>query len=75
MDHRQGGFTSRDQHAPSRRDFLKAAGAGVLVTTAAGAVVGGLGRGLRPASAATQTLSLIATDGYVTLPGREDNPV
>jgi FtsP/CotA-like multicopper oxidase with cupredoxin domain len=75
MDHRQGRFTGRDQHAPSRRDFLKAAGAGVVVTAAAGAVVGGVGRGLRPASAATQTLSLIATDGYVTLPGREDNPV
>ena len=70
MDHRQGGITGRGEHAPSRRGFLKAAGAGVLFTTVAGGVVGGLGRGLRPASAATQTLSLVATDGYATMPGR-----
>src|SRR5215469_10886335 len=68
MDHRQRGT--------SRRDFLKAAGAGVVGTmVVGGAVVGGLGRGVRPASAATQTLSLIATDGYATLPGREGNPL
>ena len=75
MDHRQGGITGRCQHAPSRRGFLKAAGAGVLFTTVTGGVVGGLGRGLRPASAATQTLSLVATDGYATMPGREDDPL
>ncbi len=66
MDHRQGGIIGPDQRAPSRRDFLKAAGAGVVVTAVAGGVVGGLGRGVRPASAATQTLSLVATDGYAT---------
>jgi FtsP/CotA-like multicopper oxidase with cupredoxin domain len=75
MDHRQGGITGREQHAPSRRDFLKAAGAGVLFTTVAGGVVGGLGRGLRPASAATTTLSLVATDGYATMPNRETDPL
>jgi FtsP/CotA-like multicopper oxidase with cupredoxin domain len=41
----------------------------------AGTVVGGLGRSVRPASAATTSVSLIATDGYVTMPGREGNPV
>jgi FtsP/CotA-like multicopper oxidase with cupredoxin domain len=75
MDHRQGGVLGWDQIAPSRRDFLKAAGVGVLFTTVAGGVVGGLGRGLRPASAATQTLSLVATDGYATVPGRENDPL
>jgi FtsP/CotA-like multicopper oxidase with cupredoxin domain len=67
MDHHQSGA--------SRRDFLKATGAGVLWTAVAGGVVGGLGRGLRPASAATQTLSFVATDGYATMPGREDDPL
>src|SRR5262245_36392657 len=75
MDHRQGGIRGRDKHGPSRRDFLKAAGAGALVTTVAGGVVGGLGRGVRPASAATTTLSLVATDGYATMPNREDDPL
>ena len=75
MDHRRDGITGPDQRAPSRRDFFKAAGAGVLGTMVVGGVVGGLGRGARPASAATQTLSLIATDGYATLPGRENDPI
>src|SRR5215510_6527847 len=75
MDHRQGEITGQGQHAPSRRGFLKAAGAGVLFTTVAGGVVGGLGRRLQPASAATTTLSLTATDGYATMPNREDNPL
>ena len=75
MDHRHGGIIGPDQRAPSRRDFLKAAGIGVAGTVVAGTVVGGLGRGARPASAATTSVSLIATDGYITLPGRESNPV
>jgi FtsP/CotA-like multicopper oxidase with cupredoxin domain len=57
----------------TRRDFLKAAGLG-----AAGAVVvgGALRRGLMPsARAATTTLGLAATDGYITVPGRETNPI
>src|SRR5215470_14621045 len=67
MDHHQSGT--------SRRDFLKAAGVGVLGTAVAGGAVTGLARGVRPASAATRTLSLIATDGYATLPNRENNPL
>src|SRR5262245_1366577 len=75
MDHRQGGIRGRDKHGPSRRDFLKAAGVGVAGTVVAGGVVTGLGRGVSPASAATTTLSLIATDGYATMPNREDDPL
>jgi FtsP/CotA-like multicopper oxidase with cupredoxin domain len=60
----------------TRRDFLKAAGLGAAGTLAAGGVVGTLGRGFVPsASAATTTLALAATDGYITLPGRETNPI
>ncbi len=75
MDHRRGGRIGPDQRAPNRRDFLKAAGVGVLFTTVAGGVVGGLGRGLRPASAATTELLLVATDGYATMPNRENDPL
>jgi FtsP/CotA-like multicopper oxidase with cupredoxin domain len=69
MEHRGSGF--------SRRTFLKAAGLGGLGTVVAGGVLGTLGRGLlsTPASAATTTLALAATDGYATVPGREDNPL
>jgi FtsP/CotA-like multicopper oxidase with cupredoxin domain len=61
----------------SRRSFLKGAGLGALGTVAAGAAAGTLGRALfpLPASAATTTLALAATDGYVTVPGRENNPL
>ena len=60
----------------ARRDFLKATGLGALGTVVAGGVVGALGRGLIvPASAATTSLSLVASDGYMTLPGRETDPV
>ena len=64
------------QTGTSRRSFLKATGLGALGTVVAGSVVGALGRGLIvPASAATTSLSLVATDGYMTVPGREDDPV
>jgi FtsP/CotA-like multicopper oxidase with cupredoxin domain len=61
----------------ARRDFLKATGLGALGTVVAGSVVGALGRGLSvPASAAaTTSLSLVASDGYMTVPGRETDPV
>ena len=59
----------------SRRAFLKAAGVGVMGTAVAGGVVTGLGRGLPRASAATTTLSLVATDGYATMPNRENDPL
>ncbi|MDP9239615.1 MAG: multicopper oxidase domain-containing protein [Actinomycetota bacterium] len=65
------------ERGPSRRQFLKAVGLGVLGTAATGAVVGGLGRGLflPSAEAATNRLALAATDGYITLPGRENDPI
>src|SRR5262249_32518239 len=75
MDHRRAGTMGPDERAPSRRAFLKAAGAGALGTVVAGGVVTGLGRGVRPASAATTELSLIATDGYATMPNRENDPL
>ncbi len=63
------------QRGTSRRNFLKAVGIGALGTL----VSGGLGsRLLVPVSgvtAATTTLGLVATDGYITMPGREDNPI
>jgi FtsP/CotA-like multicopper oxidase with cupredoxin domain len=64
------------QTGTSRRSFLKATGLGALGTVVAGSVVGALGRGLIvPASAATTSLSLVASDGYMTVPGRETDPV
>ena len=64
------------QTGTSRRCFLKATGLGALGTVVAGSVVGALGRGLIvPASAATTSLSLAASDGYMTVPGRETDPV
>ena len=53
----------------SRREFLRYAGMGAVCTV----VVGGLGPSV--SGAATTELSLIATDGYVTVPGREGNPL
>jgi FtsP/CotA-like multicopper oxidase with cupredoxin domain len=53
----------------NRRQFLKYAGLGALGTV----VVGGLGPGT--SAAATTTLSLIATDGYASVPGREGDPL
>ena len=64
------------QTGTSRRSFLKATGLGAFGTVVAGSVVGALGRGLIvPASAATTSLSLAASDGYMTVPGRETDPV
>ena len=53
----------------TRREFLKSAGYGaaaVAATTGAGRLF------LGSASAATVSLGLVATDGYITLPGRPD---
>ncbi len=64
----------RNEHQGiTRREFLKAAGLGALGTVAAG----GLGHKLlaSPVRAATNSLSLVATDGYITMPGREDDPL
>ena len=53
----------------TRREFLKSAGIGVAAV-AAGTRAGGLLLG--DASAASSTYGLVATDGYITLPGRPD---
>jgi FtsP/CotA-like multicopper oxidase with cupredoxin domain len=63
----------------TRREFLRAVGWGAAGTVAAGGVAGVLGGtgllGARRAEAASPpTLSLIATDGYITMPNR-DTPV
>jgi FtsP/CotA-like multicopper oxidase with cupredoxin domain len=69
-------MTGLGQDGLRRREFLKAAGLGAAWTVAGGGVVATLGRGLIvPASAATTTLALAATDGYVTAPGRESDPL
>ncbi|MEU5941054.1 multicopper oxidase domain-containing protein [Micromonospora sp. NPDC047548] len=62
----------------TRREFLRAVGWG-----AAGVAAGGLigmaeqnsPLGARRAEAATTALSLVATDGYLSVPGREGNPL
>ncbi len=61
----------------SRRDFLKAMGAGALGAAAAGWFASGLGHGLSLPSvqAATTTFGLAATDGYADVPGRPGNPL
>jgi FtsP/CotA-like multicopper oxidase with cupredoxin domain len=59
----------------TRRQFLGALGwTAIGSVTAGGLVAGGLA-GARRADAATTTLSLIATDGYLSVPGREGNPL
>jgi FtsP/CotA-like multicopper oxidase with cupredoxin domain len=55
-----------NQH--NRREFLRYTGMGAL-----GAVVVGGATG--SAAAATTELSLVATDGYASVPGREGNPL
>jgi hypothetical protein len=82
MKHRKNGST--------RREFVKAAGMGALGTVAAARLVAPALPGLPGTSAAlaadglhhtVQTgdangnIFLSATDGYITMPGREDDPV
>jgi len=55
-----------NQH--SRREFLRYAGIGAVGTIVVGGATGS-------AAAATTELSLIATDGYASVPGREGNPL
>jgi FtsP/CotA-like multicopper oxidase with cupredoxin domain len=61
-------------HATTRREFLKAAGIGAAGTAAVGGFLGGIGSHLvaPEARAATTTLGLAATDGYITMPGTSD---
>ncbi len=60
------------ERATTRRNFLKAVGLGAVGTLSAGAVVDVLGRGafVPAARGATTNLALAATDGYITMPGR-----
>jgi FtsP/CotA-like multicopper oxidase with cupredoxin domain len=73
---------SKGNKGISRREFLKAVGLGAAGTVTASWLGNSLGRGLLTpslqvprAQAATTTLSLIATDGYVTVPTRETDPL
>jgi FtsP/CotA-like multicopper oxidase with cupredoxin domain len=62
----------------TRRQFLKAAGVGAVGTAAVGGLLAGPAGsrfGVSDARAATTTLALAATDGYMTVPGRETNPI
>jgi FtsP/CotA-like multicopper oxidase with cupredoxin domain len=68
----------RGARATTRREFLRAAGLGAAGALTAGA----LGREAAasrllgaPAAAATTALAFAATDGYITMPGREDDPL
>lgn len=61
------------QNGLDRRAFLQLVGLGAFGTVVAADVVGqGL---LVPAAAASTSLSLVATDGYISVPGREGNPL
>ena len=64
-----------DANGMTRRGFLRAAGLGTAGALAAGGMVSRIGPRLfvPEASAATGAkLALAATDGYMTLPGRDD---
>jgi FtsP/CotA-like multicopper oxidase with cupredoxin domain len=67
---------SQPRTSLDRRTFLQGLGLGAAFTVTAGGSVLGAGRLLSsPAAAATTTIGLAATDGYATLPGREDDPL
>jgi FtsP/CotA-like multicopper oxidase with cupredoxin domain len=73
-----GRMNPQSRQSTTRRDFLKAAGLGAAGMSLAGGLVStGFGsRFFAPAAvAATSTLALAATDGYITVPGREDDPL
>jgi FtsP/CotA-like multicopper oxidase with cupredoxin domain len=77
MTDREDEGMNPDRNGTTRREFIKGVGLGALATTSVGGLVAGLGRGLfvPAANAATTTLALVATDGYITVPGREDDPL
>jgi FtsP/CotA-like multicopper oxidase with cupredoxin domain len=62
---------TQDGTGSTRRTVIKAAGLGALGTL----TIGALGRASMPAVAATTTLGLAATDGSITMPGREGDPI
>jgi FtsP/CotA-like multicopper oxidase with cupredoxin domain len=71
----------------SRSEFLKAAGLGAATLAVGGAAVGAVMRGSKAAAQVVPVtardhvvltgpnLYMAATDGYMTVPGREDNPL
>ena len=71
-------MTELSKRGTNRREFLKAAGVGAASVVTVGGLLGTRfgSRLLVPdARAATQTLSLVASDGYITMPGRENDPI
>ncbi len=77
----------RFEHASTRRQFLQAAGLGAATVAVGGGVLAAT-RGAVEAAAQTGavsarnrvvlaggTLYMAATDGYITVPGREDDPL
>jgi FtsP/CotA-like multicopper oxidase with cupredoxin domain len=72
-------------HGSTRRQFLQAAGLGAAAMAAGGALVAGRGgEALAQATAVSArdhvvltggNIRLAATDGYITVPGREDDPI
>ena len=75
----------RAEHGSTRRQFFKAAGVGAATVAVSGGVLAAT-RGAPAAHAAAVSardhvvltggnILLAATDGYMTLPGREDDPV
>ncbi len=66
------------QPGMSRRTFIRSVGLGALGAAAAAGGLGGafsLGKLVPRAEAASVSLALAATDGYITVPGRENNPL
>src|SRR5262245_39763641 len=66
---------SEQRRGLDRRAFLKSIGYGAALTVGAGATVQALGLTVPGASAATKKIGLVATDGYITVPEREDDPI
>ncbi|HZM76179.1 MAG TPA: multicopper oxidase domain-containing protein [Candidatus Limnocylindrales bacterium] len=67
---------SEQRRGFDRRAFLKSMGYGAAFAVGAGAAARPLGQLLMPSAAAVTTeLGLAATDGYITVPGRENDPI
>jgi FtsP/CotA-like multicopper oxidase with cupredoxin domain len=66
---------SEQRRGLDRRAFLKSMGYGAALTVGAGATAQALGLTVPGASAATTKIALAATDGYITVPEREDDPI
>ena len=66
---------SEQRRGLDRRAFLKSMGYGAALAVGAGASVRALELAVPGASAATTKIGLAATDGYITVPEREDDPI